>query len=363
MERIDTSSSGLEPLLLFAGDLYIGESTVGDELEKLDSLITYFINSHKIFCVNVEAPICKGGLRQEKYSTLKMDPEKVLPLLRKIGIKVAFLANNHIMDYGDEALSETISNLSRLGVSYLGAGSNINEAFKPLEINIDGVKITLINFTTVFTLQSLASIDRAGIAGLRYKTKIFINPYEIFEEPGAPYIVDTEPIQEDLERILSLTERSSESSDLTIVYVHWGVGSLPYSKLILRYMRMLSSMLIDKNVDIIIGSHPHILLHSEKIKGGLAIYSLGNFIFTYKPKELLFSNVGGMLSIWHSEKSGEYRIYLLPIRLDNYGLPRICSENYSEIFEVAEFMNLSRSGGVQVSIARWEDLNLLRLGI
>lgn len=364
MGRIDPQTSDQEPLILFAGDLYLGEEVaeIGTPYN-LEKPIADFIASHDLFGVNIEAPICVSGHRQEKYSVLKMDPERVIPAIKRIGVKIAFLANNHIMDYGDRCLSETISHLSRAGVRFTGAGSNIDEALKPLEISIDGVRIAMVNFTTVFTLQSLASIDRAGVAGLRLNTEIHINPYEVFEEPGAPYIVDAEPVKEDLERIADLIEKTSRSSDLTIIYTHWGVGALPYSRIVLNYMRRLTSKLIDRGASIVVGSHPHVLLHPEKIHGGLVIYSLGNFIFTHKPKGLSFSNVGGMLSIRYLRRTKEYAAALLPLCLDEKGFPRICRDSYNSIPEIVEFINLGRAGGIGVSLARWNGLDLIQISL
>jgi len=356
--RIELKHTDWDPIILFAGDLYVEED---HEQQNIEQPLIDFIKSHELFGANIEAPICSKGSRQEKYSALRMTPGKAIPLIKELGLRIALLANNHVMDYGAECLSETISYLKEADILYLGAGLHINDAFRPLTLNIHGVRITIINFTTVFTLQSLASIDRPGIAGMKLRTEIHADPYEIFEEPGAPYIVDAKPFQEDLETITDLVEKSSRSSDLTITYIHWGVGALPYSRIILKYMRELSSVIIDRGSSIIIGSHPHILLPSEKINKGIAIYSLGNFLFTHKPKDLLFSNVGGMASIWFSKNKEEFSITLLPLCLNSSGVPMTCPEDYSNIPEIVEFVSISRSMGVRVSPLKWDSLNLLQI--
>lgn len=358
MGRIELKHTDWDPVILFAGDLYVGEDY---EHQGLEQLLIDFVKSHELFGANIEAPICSRGSRQEKYSALRMTPSKAISLIKELGLKIAFLANNHVMDYGAECLSETISHFKEADILYLGAGLHINDAFRPLTLSIRGMRITIINFTTVFTLQSLASIDRPGIAGMRLRTEIHTDPYEIFEEPGAPYIVDAKPFQEDLEMIVDLVEKSSRSSDLTITYIHWGVGALPYSRIILRYMRVLSSVITDKGSNIIIGSHPHVLLPSEKINKGITIYSLGNFLFTHKPKDLLFSNVGGMASLWISKSGGEFSITLLPLCLNKSGVPLICPEDYSNIPEIVEFISISRSRGVKITPLKWDSLNLLQI--
>jgi poly-gamma-glutamate synthesis protein (capsule biosynthesis protein) len=243
-----------------------------------------------------------------------------------MNINIAFLANNHIMDYGEAGLEKTMKTLGLAGIKYLGAGKNLSEAMRPLIID-DMFKVAFINLTTVFTLQSRATSSKPGVAGLRARTVIKINPYELYEEPGAPYIVDAELFPEDLSLIENTFKKLLEDVDLSIAYIHWGIGSLPYASIILGYQKYLARFLVDLGINIVIGSHPYVLLPCEKYRKSMIIYSLGNFIFTLKETRLAFSNIGGILLIELDEGNLKPKLSLLPICINDRGLPRACGEN------------------------------------
>ena len=56
------------------------------------------------------------------------------------------LANNHIMDYGDKGLTDTINTLKNNGINYTGAGENLEQATTPVYLNIKGRRIAILNF-------------------------------------------------------------------------------------------------------------------------------------------------------------------------------------------------------------------------
>jgi poly-gamma-glutamate capsule biosynthesis protein CapA/YwtB (metallophosphatase superfamily) len=311
----------------------------------LNFSVTEVLKDYEIFALNLEGPICrcKDSIPQEKFSTLRMEPD-VIKILKKLGVNIVFLANNHTADYGERGILETIEILKNNNIKFVGAGTNLAEAFSPLILELNHVKIGLVNFTTVFTPQSRATAEKVGIAGVRMKTRITITPYDLIEEPGAPYIVDAEPIQEDLDYVIKIIKTFRNNVDLLLVYVHWGIGALPFSSIVLEYQKKLGRTLIDAGATLVIGSHPHILLPVEKYRDRLIFYSLGNFVFSYQDPRLSFSNVGGILRL-DLESMG---VRVMPICLNSNGLPEFCKRPYEKIYELFSFITKSEELGVKI---------------
>ena len=169
------------------------------------------------------------------------------PYLKEAGFNFVSLANNHIMDFGEQGLFETIELLKRNNIAFAGAGKNITEASAPVIMEIKGKRVAIIARTSVIVSSPVnATATNAGIA--------FLNEKEI---------IDT-------------IRKCRKESDLVILVIHWGLEEYAYPS---PTQRKLARFFISSGIDIIIGHHPHILEGMEYINGGLCVYSLGNFLF------------------------------------------------------------------------------------
>uniref|UniRef100_A0A7J3ZJ98 CapA family protein n=1 Tax=Fervidicoccus fontis TaxID=683846 RepID=A0A7J3ZJ98_9CREN len=298
---------------------------------------------------NLEAPLCDGGTLMEKYSNLRISTS-LASELKELGVDAVSLANNHAMDYGVEGLESTLEHLSRLGIRWFGAGRSLDEALAPLEVDGSEGKVCLLGVTTVFVPQARATESRPGVAGIRLETTVTLNPKEILEEPGAPYIVGARLHDEDVKMLKKKLLDFRKMCDLLVAFVHWGVGALPYSAIVLNYVRELGRLLVDSGVDLVVGGHPHILLPIEKYRGRFIIYSLGNFVFTERtPLEL--SSVGGFVE-FEFESPGSTPIKslkLVPVCLDESGIPRRC-RNAIQVPEVLLALSQSEKWGCRYSV-------------
>ena len=331
--------------LVFLGDIFFTRRISGNIKGGLLSLLkTSFVIG------NLEAPFCNKGTPMEKFSNLKISTS-LASELKELGVNAVSLANNHIMDYGVEGLESTIESLSRLEIGWFGAGKNINEALAPLEVDVGGSRVCLVGITTVFVPQARAADNRPGVAGMRMDTLVILSSREILEEPGAPYIVKARLYDEDVKILKEKISHARARCNLLVAVVHWGVGALPYSTVVLDYMRELGRLLVDCGVDLVVGGHPHILLPIEKYNGRFIAYSLGNFVFTEKvPLEL--SPTGGLIEfdLEPSNNAVEVRsLRLTPLCLDEYGIPHEC-ENPLQVPEVLLALNQSRKWGCRCSI-------------
>jgi len=152
------------------------------------------------------------------------------------------LANNHILDYGQKGLAETISFLEESGKSWFGGGRDIDEAFRPLKIERDGVKLALIGFTR----WSNARGARGG----------------------------TTP--EKIGRLKRIVRQMKREGCFVILCAHWNYEFVDYPSPI---ERARAHKLIDGGADAIIGSHPHYVQGYEQRGGKQIVHSLGNFVF------------------------------------------------------------------------------------
>src|SRR5882762_3534098 len=86
------------------------------------------------------------GQPLEKLANIRADPA-IAPDIGRLSLDVVSLANNHMMDYGPEALADTIANLRAQNIKLVGAGATLAEAIEPVIIDVRGRKIGFLAFT------------------------------------------------------------------------------------------------------------------------------------------------------------------------------------------------------------------------
>jgi poly-gamma-glutamate synthesis protein (capsule biosynthesis protein) len=193
------------------------------------------------------------------------------------------LANNHILDYGSEGMNNTINVLNKNGILTLGAGSNYQEAIRPLIIKRNSLKVGVINF-----------------AESRPNQRYFRS--EWLHKPG--------PARYYEKYVLEQIRKLKNTVDIVIASIHWGVEYVYFPS---PQQQTLARKLVDNGVDLIIGHHPHVIQGIEKYKNGLIFYSLGNLIFDFS-----ISNVRESMIARICISSGCRLDYeLIPLELNN----------------------------------------------
>ena len=257
-----------EPELRFMamGDIMLGRG-VGMRLQKAGSYEKAFekiapvLKQGDIVFANLETPITSNtqGLEIKRKIVLKAEPESVSGLTSS-GINLISLSNNHMMDYYETGLFDTMSILDKNNILFAGAGRNIEEARKPAIIENNGLKIGLLAYT------DMAELVFAG------------NPYLSFAAgPEKSGVVPRkyETIREDILKV-------REQVDLLAISLHWGVED---SFTITPEQVEFAHNLIDDGADIILGHHPHQFQGMEVYKGKPILYSMGNFLFDQNDSE------------------------------------------------------------------------------
>ncbi|OPY11895.1 MAG: Capsule biosynthesis protein CapA [Syntrophus sp. PtaB.Bin001] len=173
----------------------------------------------------------------------------MLELLQKAPLCVVNLANNHIMDFGPEALERTLALLKEKVIHAIGAGRTISQARQELILSCKGKRIAFLAFT------SDEPHVKAVIAG-----------------PDTPGCASFSDFNEVLRRVRS----AKSQADIVCVSLHWGYEfhSFPAPEQV-----ALAHQIAEAGATYIIGHHPHVLQGVETFKKSLIMYSLGNFFF------------------------------------------------------------------------------------
>lgn len=186
------------------------------------------------------------------------------------------VANNHMMDFGQDAFFETLGHLDRLGVAHTGGGRNLAEAHAPAIVERGGCRIALLGYTSVFMNSSAAGPQSPGLAVMHAQTS-YQPPARFFEAPGSPPTIHTWVVPEDKAQLSADIASARSRADIVVCTFHWGV-SRGFKKLT-DYQVELGRHAIDAGADLVFGHHPHVVQGVDVHHGRAIFYSLGNFTF------------------------------------------------------------------------------------
>lgn len=194
---------------------------------------------------NLETPLSGLGQLATSGIAFRADPSSADGLINA-GFDVLALANNHIGDYGGDALAETIQHLTQRGIATVGAGADETAARAAQIVEVRGLKI--------------AFLARSGIP--------YGAPAASAAAPGAAWF--------DAEQTLADVRAAAGQVDLVVLSLHWGSE---YTYAVTGEQQDFVRQAIDAGADLILGHHPHNAQALDLGQNWLAAYSLGNFIF------------------------------------------------------------------------------------
>ena len=258
----ETEINQEDTVLLFGGDVLIKAST--ESIYKNNGVtglvseeILAEMQNADIMMVNHEFQFStRGEPMEDKQFTFQTDPKNVQILL-DLGIDIVSLANNHSLDFGQDALQDTFVTLDEAGILYAGAGDSKERAEELQVIEVNGKKFGFLAATRVIP-----------VAGWDVRNK----------QPGLFTTYDDT-------RLVERIRESKEECDFLAVYVHWGIEREEYPE---EYQNVIAKHCVEAGADVIIGAHPHVLQGIEFIDEKPVFYSLGNYIFNSNiPKTML----------------------------------------------------------------------------
>ncbi len=213
------------------------ERIVDDKIRRILSEAEYRIFNLEVPLTDTESPIKKCGPNLIA-STKSVDG------LKQLGIDFLTLANNHILDQGEQGLWSTAEQLDKVGIAYAGIGHNAKEAAKPHIVDLAHKKIGI--YCCAEHEFSIVNETQAGA-----------NPFDPLES---------------LDHIANLKSKC----DYVICLYHGGKEHYRYPS---PYLQKVCRKMIDKGADLIICQHSHCIGCEEHYKDGVIVYGQGNFLF------------------------------------------------------------------------------------
>lgn len=250
-------------VLSFAGDLCLAEdgfvldhynaseglsSRISPEILERTRAVDIFFLNHE-FCISD-----RGEPLQGKKYTFRAKPERI-KILEEMGTDLVSLANNHVYDYGPEAMKNTADILEAAEIPYVGGGRNYEEAVRPVYYVVNGIKI--------------------GYVAATRAEKIRYTPEAEENAPGVFLTYDTEAFNEGI-------RRAKKQCDYLVAYVHWGTEDSDQYE---TYQQDMAREFFASGADIIVGGHPHVLQGIEYMEEKPVVYSLGDFWFNDETKD------------------------------------------------------------------------------
>jgi poly-gamma-glutamate capsule biosynthesis protein CapA/YwtB (metallophosphatase superfamily) len=288
--------------LAFVGDV-MWASTVETRLKENGFDYPYLkvkelLQKPDITVANLETPITTRGEPETKQYAYRSSPDG-LPAFKEAGFDLVNLANNHILDYGLEGLTDTFDVLDRYDIKRVGAGRNAKEAFQPVIIEKNGVKVAFVGFSKVVPENGWkAGTEKPGVADT-YATKV--------------------PVE--------AVKNARKAADLVIVLAHWGKERADQPE---PYQIDFAKEYIDAGADLVVGAHPHVLQGFEQYKGKWIAYSLGNFIFTMNPNPVTWESA---ILEATCDKSGGCSLHVTPILTKLANPEPMNAEDGAKLFE------------------------------
>lgn len=220
----------------------------------------------------LEAPISERGSKAPNARLAMRAPVAMASALRDAGIDVVSVAGNHCLDFGYEALTDTLQCLAQAGVQTCGAGEALATALEPAYLQAGTHRVAIIAACSILPEGYAAQAGKPGCAPLRAFTV-----YEPIEpdQPGTPPRTRSFPHREDLDALVGRVRVARAAADCVLVSLHWGIHMIPF--VLADYQTMVAHALIDAGADAILGHHPHLLKGVELYRGRPIFYSLGNF--------------------------------------------------------------------------------------
>ncbi len=235
--------------IIFAGDLVPHDRTKTLFLEKKTEFIfggvIPVIKDADYSVVNYEAPVVIGkGDPIEKSGPHLASSFQTMEVVKEIGFNMITLANNHFRDQGQMGVKSTLDSAKKLGLDYVGGGSDCVEAGKTKMVVIKDKSFAFMNFCE--QEYSIATPSSGGS-----------NPYDI--------INITKAIQE-----------AKNTADYVILIIHGGIEhyQLPSPRMKKEYR-----FFVDVGADAVINHHQHCFSGYELYNGKPICYGLGNFCF------------------------------------------------------------------------------------
>jgi len=221
---------------------------------------------------------------------------RAIEILQAAWVDCATLANNHVLDYGPDALLDCLTFLDQANIQHTGAGAHMDEALEPAFIECSQGRIAVVALTDNEP-EWEATQSQPGVNYVGYDTQGLLSPYR--------------------DRIADVIRHARQHASFVIISAHigpnWGAPS--------PAMRNLAYQLLDLGGDLYWGHSNHTPQGIEIYKGKVILYSTGDFVDDYAVDPDERNDLSFLFSV--EENLGRVdRIQLYPVRIENFQVHR-----------------------------------------
>ena len=249
-----------ETVLAFTGDVMLGR-LVNEMIGHMGHYYVWgdtlpLLKRADLRLINLECVIAEDGKpwdRSPKVFFFRADPHAI-DVLKAAGIDYVSLANNHTLDFGDEAMLEMLKRLDEAGIAHAGAGRNLQDASKPAVLEAGGLRIGVVSFTN--NEPAFAAAESS---------------------PGTNYIPIT-LADRVVRKVRAAVDNARALADIVVFSIHWGPNMRQRPT---QRFREFAHAVIEMGADIFHGHSAHIFQGIEIYRGKLIMYDTGDFIDDY----------------------------------------------------------------------------------
>lgn len=305
----------------FAGDVMIGRGVNAAITDKGYSYpwgnVLPILKNTDINIINLEAALTNSNKKVYKVFNFKATPDRI-KTLEEACVTVVNLANNHILDFSEEGLIETIQTLDNSGIKHTGAGRNENEAEKPVILTVKNSTLGMLGFT---------DNEPGWKAGN--------------SASGVNYIDISNA--DDCKKALTAISTLDKKTDLVIVSIHWGPNMNEEPE---RNFIDFAHAMIEHGADIIHGHSAHNFQGIEIYRHKLILYDTGDFVDDYSV-DPYFRNDHSFFFKVEASQQGIEKVVLIPVLISKYQVNLASGEDYK--WSIQRMQKLSSKFGTKLS--------------
>jgi len=266
--------------ILMAGDfcpkLYMTkEVLLSEKIQRTAKDIAELTAKYDISVVNVETVYSECDIPLPKRGPNIKSTMESMEFLKAMNFTVAACANNHIGDYGEQGVLDTLANLRQLGLVTMGAGANAGEAAQTCYLERAGITVAFVNHCE--HEFGTARKDRAGAAALDY--------YDTAKQ----------------------IREAKKKADAVIVYLHGGNEHNPLPR---PGMKKLCRHFVENGASAVIVAHSHCPQGIEVYNDAPIAYGMGNFYFYHVDPQGMWGN--GYMTSLEVDKNGKVSMEIIP---------------------------------------------------
>ena len=250
-----------------------------------------YVQKADLAIANLETTLAGNDVyNYSSYPTFNT-PDSLADALKDTGFDLLSTINNHSFDMSSLGVERTLSTLKSKGFDTVGTRQKTSDDDYIIE-NVNNIKLGITSYT-------YGEIKN----GTKYLNGIKVSS----DKTDLMNVFDTSDVNKAFDTIYSTVKKYQDDTDMQIVIIHWGDE---YSRTPNDFQKKLAQKLCDAGVDIIIGSHPHVVEPVETIKSTdgknetLVIYSLGNYISNQRREYISMYTEDGLMVDINIEKQG-----------------------------------------------------------